>query len=121
MLGGVFETNDTPDFAVTYTLFRIAECPNRLYTEVRIDLMLPRRYVRYRGAADKSYCKVAEIALHENVEDTVKIMGNVIRTPGSYDEAREYTSAWLRIPIRQWTIRNAPVLGRVSISGIHAR
>lgn len=93
MVGGVFETSDTPDFAVTDTLFKIAECPKRLYTEVRIDLMLPRRYVRYKGA-DKTYCNVAEIALYKNVEDTVRMMGKVIGTPGSYDVAHEYTSAW---------------------------
>ena len=93
MVGGVFETSATPDFASEDTIHVIQECPKRLYTEVRIDSMQPRRYVRYRGA-DKTYCNVAEIALFENAEDTVRMTGRIIGTPGSYDEAHEYTSAW---------------------------
>ena len=93
MVGGVFETSDTSDFASADTLFMIAECPKRLFTEVRIDSMPPRRYVRYRGA-DKTYCNVAEISLYEEPEDTVKMTGKVIGTPGSQDAAHEYTSAW---------------------------
>lgn len=93
MKGGVFEASDTPDFAVTDTLHVIPECPKRLYTEVRLDSMTPRRYVRYRGA-DKTFCNVAEIALYEAPEDTARMTGRIIGTPGSYDAIHEYTSAW---------------------------
>lgn len=93
MTGGVFEASDTPDFSVTDTLHVISECPKRLYTVVCIDSMAPHRYIRYKGA-DKTYCNVAEIALYAEREDTAKMTGRVIGTPGSYDEIHEYTSAW---------------------------
>lgn len=93
MTGGVFEASDTPDFSVTDTLHVISKCPKRLYTEVSIDSMPPHRYIRYKGA-DKTYCNVAEIALYAELEDTVRMTGRVIGTPGSYDEIHEYTSAW---------------------------
>ena len=93
MTGGVFEASDTPDFSVKDTLHVISECPKRLFTAVLIDSMPPHRYIRYKGA-DKTYCNVAEIALYAELEDTVRITGRVIGTPGSYDEIHEYTSAW---------------------------
>lgn len=95
MVGGVFETSDTPDFSRVDTLYVITECPKRLFTTVDIDGMAGRRYVRYKGP-EKSYCNVGEISLYESVDAAMPLKGRVIGTPGSRggDKEHYYTSAW---------------------------
>ncbi|MDE6116400.1 MAG: transglutaminase domain-containing protein [Duncaniella sp.] len=95
MVGGVFETSDTPDFTRVDTLHVITDCPKRLFTTVNIDDMKSRRYVRYKGP-EKSYCNVGEISLYESSGDTTTMKGRVIGTPGSRwgDKEHYYTSAW---------------------------
>lgn len=95
MIGGIFEVSDTPLFEHSDTLYYIQECPKRLFTTVRIDNMIPKRYFRYYGA-DNTYCNVGEIKVYEKFEDTIPLTGYIIGTPGSKmgDSAHEYSSAW---------------------------
>lgn len=95
MIGGVFENSDSPDFIQSDTLYLIDKRPKRLYTTIRVDNSVPKRYLRYYGA-DKTYCNIAEIKLYENYTDTLPLKGKIIGTEGSKmgDYAHEYFSAW---------------------------
>lgn len=93
MVGGVIEGSNNRDFSNADTLFYIKEFPYRLFTEVRSTNSKSYRYVRYRGGKD-SYCNIGELYLYEEGNDSVRLTGRVIGTPGCYanDGSHEYTN-----------------------------
>lgn len=93
MKNAVFEGANNPAFSNPDTIYRIDDCPKRLFTMVFIDDTIPHRYIRYVGA-DKTFCNVAEIALYKSEFDTVALSGRIIGTPESYDDKHSFTSAW---------------------------
>ena len=94
MIGGVVEGSDRADFGRKDTLLLIKEAPYRLYTVARLKSDKPYRYMRYKGA-DGCFCNISELAFYENTEDTIPLYGEIIGTPGSFeDNTHEYLNAF---------------------------
>ena len=94
MIGGVVEGSDRADFGWKDTLLLIKEAPYRLYTVARLKSDKPYRYMRYKGA-DGCFCNISELAFYENTEDTIPLYGEIIGTPGSFeDNTHEYLNAF---------------------------
>lgn len=50
--------------------------------------------MRYKGA-DGCFCNISELAFYENTEDTIPLYGEIIGTPGSFeDNTHEYLNAF---------------------------
>lgn len=101
MLGGVFEGSNDPNFKTKDTLWVVHHIPQRLFTAVEIVPKKPYRYVRYYGA-DGTHCNIAEALFFENPNDTASLTGQVIGTPGCFqqDGSHEYTNVFDGLP---WT------------------
>lgn len=95
MVDGVIEGSNRRDFGEADTLFHITEFPYRLFTEVYSGQDKAYRYVRYRGGKE-SYCNIGELYLYESGNDSVRLTGKVIGTPGCYDNdgSHEYTNVF---------------------------
>ena len=79
---------------IGYTFFKKREAPYRLYTVARLKSDKPYRYMRYKGA-DGCFCNISELAFYENTEDTIPLYGEIIGTPGSFeDNTHEYLNAF---------------------------
>ena len=88
------EGSDRADFGRKDTLLLIKEAPYRLYTVARLKSDKPYRYMRYKGA-DGCFCNISELAFYENTEDTIPLYGEIIGTPGSFeDNTHEYLNAF---------------------------
>jgi len=87
MVGGVFEGSNDIDFQNKDTLHQIYNSPQRLLTVVNLDsIKKTYRYVRYFGGRD-SFCNVSEIAFYGGENDTCKLAGKIIGTPGSWNNS----------------------------------
>lgn len=95
MLNGVIEGSNRKDFKDADTLYQIKEIPYRLYTVAKLKAGKSYRYVRYRGQ-DFTHCTIAELSLFENFADSIPLKGEIMGTPGTYDDniRHEYTSAF---------------------------
>lgn len=95
MLNGVIEGSNRKDFKDADTIYQIKEVPYRLYTVAELEPEKSYRYVRYRGR-DFTHCTIAELSLYENFADSIPLKGEIIGTPGTYDDdiRHEYTSAF---------------------------
>lgn len=50
--------------------------------------------MRYKGA-DGCFCNISELAFYENTEDTIPLYGEIIGTPGGFeDNTHEYLNAF---------------------------
>lgn len=95
MLGAVIEGSNYPDFIERDTIYVINEVPKRLNTSVNINSEKKYKYLRYYGANDTN-CNLSELAFYENVNDTAKIRGKIIGTPGDWEGygTHEYTNVF---------------------------
>lgn len=95
MVGGVIEASNRSDFSDADTLYYITEFPYRLFTEVHSCSEKAYRYVRYRGG-EKSFSNIGELYLFEEGNDSVRLKGKIIGTPGCYDNdgSHEYTNVF---------------------------
>lgn len=90
MVGGVFEASNNQDFIHPDTLFIIKDKPYRLQTSILTGNQKKYRYVRYYGPKF-GFCNVSEVAFYENPEDSVCLRGQVMGTPGSFQDSPAHT------------------------------
>lgn len=108
MVGGVVEGSNRRDFRDADTLYYIKEFPYRLFTTVYPKVTKSYRYIRYRGGKD-SYCNIGELYLYECPDDSVRLKGKVIGTPGCYDNdgSHEYTNVFDGDPFTSFDYKQA--------------
>ena len=95
MIGGVIEGSNHSDFREKDTLHVVNKTPKRLITSIALNTDKAYRYLRYYGPKD-SHCNLSELAFYENANDTAKIKGIVIGTPGDWggNGTHEYTNVF---------------------------
>ncbi len=86
MIHGVFEGSNDPNFAEKDTLHHIVTRPKRLLTTVAVYPKQAYRYVRYFGPND-GFCNISEIAFFAIENDSVPLRGEIIGTPGSFNNS----------------------------------
>ncbi|MCF0191453.1 MAG: transglutaminase domain-containing protein [Marinilabiliaceae bacterium] len=94
MKGSFFEASNDPDFRHSDTLYVCNDPIERLYNTVYTHNSKRYRYFRYYSNP-WTFGNIAEIAVYENEDDSVRTMGEIIGLPGAGTE-EETRARWAK-------------------------